>query len=140
MTRHTYESLQVGDAFSFTRTISQADVQAFADVSGDDNPLHIDPEFAATTQFGKPIVHGVFLLGVVSKVLGRDFPGHGSVAVALSAKFLRPVVVDSEITVEVKIAEKVENRKHIRAKIYVYCNGKMCVGGEATLIPPSDAA
>lgn len=139
MARHTYESLQVGDSFTFTRTITQADVQAFADVSGDDNPLHLDPEFAATTPFGKPIVHGVFLLGVVSKVLGRDFPGHGSVAVALSAKFLRPVTVDSEITVEVKIAEKVENRKHIRAKIYVYCQGKMSVGGEATLIPPSDA-
>jgi 3-hydroxybutyryl-CoA dehydratase len=136
---HTYESLQVGDTFSFTRTISQADVQAFADVSGDDNPLHIDPAYAATTTFGKPIVHGVFLLGIVSKVLGRDFPGAGSVAVALSAKFLRPVVVDSEITVEVKIAEKVENRKHIRAKIYVYCGSKMCVGGEATLIPPSNA-
>ncbi|MDZ4701434.1 MAG: MaoC family dehydratase [Rhodothermales bacterium] len=136
---HTYESLKVGDTFSFTRTISQADVQAFADVSGDDNPLHIDPAFAATTTFGKPIVHGVFLLGIVSKVLGRDFPGAGSVAVALSAKFLRPVVVDSEITVEVKIAEKVENRKHIRAKLYVYSGGKMCVGGEATLIPPSTA-
>ncbi len=135
---HTYETLQVGDTFSFTRTISQADVQAFADVSGDDNPLHIDPAYAATTSFGKPIVHGVFLLGIVSKVLGRDFPGAGSVAVALSAKFLRPVVVDSEITVEVKIAEKVENRKHIRAKIYVYCGGKMSVGGEATLIPPSN--
>jgi acyl dehydratase len=136
MTRHTYESLAVGDTFSFSRHISQADVNAFAAVSGDDNPLHLDPAFAATTTFGKPIVHGVFLLGVVSKVLGRDFPGHGSVAVALSAKFLRPVVVDSEITVEVKIAEKVENRKHVRAKIYVYCAGKMCVGGEATLIPP----
>lgn len=135
--KYTYESLQVGDSFSSNRFLSTDDVKAFAEVSGDDNPIHIDPEFAKTTRFGKPIVHGVLLLGIVSKVLGRDFPGYGSIAVNLSARFLRPVLVDSEITVEIKIAEKIEARKHVRAKIYVYCNGKMSVGGEATMIPPS---
>ncbi len=136
--KHTYESLQVGDTFSFTRFISADDVRAFADVSGDDNPIHVDPEYvAASTDFERPIVHGVFLLAVVSKVLGRDFPGYGSVAVAISSKFVRPVLVDSEITVEVKIAEKIEKRKFVKARIYVYCGGKMVLGGEATLVPPS---
>ncbi len=136
--KHTYESLQVGDTFSFTRFISADDVRAFADVSGDDNPIHIDPKYvAASTDFERPIVHGVFLLAVVSKVLGRDFPGYGSVAVAISSKFVRPVLVDSEITVEVKISEKIEKRKFVKARIYVYCGGKMVLGGEATLVPPS---
>ncbi|MCB0718916.1 MAG: MaoC family dehydratase [Bacteroidetes bacterium] len=134
---NTYDSLQVGDSYSVKRTISAEDVRLFADLTGDDNPIHVDEEFAATTRFGKPIVHGVLLLGIISKVLGRDFPGHGSVAVSISARFLRPVPVGSEITVEVKVSEKIERMKHIRGKVYVYCGGKMALGGEATLIPPS---
>ena len=134
---HTYETLQVGDRFTATRRITAEDVRKFAELTGDDNPIHLDPEYARRTRFGHPIVHGVLLLGIISKVLGRDFPGHGSIAVALSCRFLRPVPVDSEITVEVKIAEKIEKHRHIRAKVYVYLNGKMAVGGEATLIPPS---
>jgi len=133
---HTYDSLKVGDTFSVSRTITAADVQGFADVTGDDNPLHLDPEYARQSRFGEPVVHGVLVLGIVSKVLGRDFPGHGSIAVSMSVKFLRPVPVGSEITVEVKIAEKIEARKHVRAHISAYLGKKMCVGGEAVFIPP----
>lgn len=136
---NTYESLQVGDSFTFDRHLSAADVRSFADLTGDDNPIHVDAEYASDTRFGKPIVHGVFLLGIVSKVLGRDFPGHGSVAVAISCRFLRPVPVDSDITVEVKVAEKIDRHKHVRMRVYVYLEGKMVLGGEATLIPPSEA-
>ncbi len=139
MPEHTYESMQVGDTFEWSRTISADDVQAYADVSGDDNPLHLDPEYAATTSFGQPIVHGAFLLGVVSKVLGRDYPGHGSVAVSLSAKFLRPVPVGSEVRIEVKVAEKVERFGHVRCRITAYtAAGKTALGGEAVVIPPKD--
>lgn len=134
---NTYESLQIGDSFTFDRHLSAADVQAFAELTGDDNPIHVDSEYAKSTRFGKPIVHGVFLLGIVSKVLGRDFPGHGSVAVSISCRFLRPVPVDSDITVEVKVAEKIDRHKHVKTRVYVYLDGKMVLGGEATLIPPS---
>ena len=135
---NTYESLTVGESYSIKRFITAEDVNLFAELTGDDNPIHIDPVFASETRFGKPIVHGVLLLGIISKVLGRDFPGHGSVAVSITARFLRPVPVGSEITVEVRIAEKIEQHHHIRARIYVYLDGKTAVGGEATLIPPTD--
>lgn len=135
---HTYSSIQVGDTFTFERPVTDEDVRLFAQVSGDDNPLHLDPDYAATTPFGRPIVHGAFLLAVVSKVLGRDYPGHGAVAVSLSAKFLRPVPVGSDIAVEVKVAEKIDARKHVRAKITVYTGGKMACGGEAVFIPPPE--
>ncbi|MEM1041017.1 MAG: MaoC family dehydratase [Bacteroidota bacterium] len=139
MPEHTYDSMQVGDTFEWSRTISAADVQAYADVSGDDNPLHLDPEYAATTPFGEPIVHGAFLLGVVSKVLGRDYPGHGSVAVSLSAKFLRPVPIGSEVRIEVKVAEKVERFGHVRVRVTAYNEaGKTALGGEAVVIPPKE--
>ena len=134
----TYDQLEIGQSFKFKRFLSEDDVQAFAEISGDDNPIHIDEAYAAKTRFGRRIVHGVLLLGIISKVLGRDFPGHGSVAVALSARFLRPVPVNSEIEVEVKITEKIDARKHAKARVYIYHEEKMVLGGEATMIPPLD--
>jgi|SRR5690606_28869517 len=134
---NTYETLSVGESYSVKRVITAEDVRVFAAVTGDDNPIHVDEEYAEQTRFGRPIVHGVFLLGIISKVLGRDFPGHGSVAVSISARFLRPVPVGSEITVEVKIAEKIDRLKHVRGRVFVYVDGKMALGGEATLIPPT---
>ena len=139
MPAHTYDSIEVGDTFEWSRSVSADDVQAYADVSGDDNPLHTDPEYAAGTAFGQPIVHGAFLLGIVSKVLGRDYPGHGSVAVSLSAKFLRPVHLASTVRVEVKVAETIERFGHVRCRITVYNEaGKTALGGEAVVIPPKE--
>ncbi|MGB0650152.1 MAG: MaoC family dehydratase [Rhodothermales bacterium] len=137
---NTYDALEVGMSNIIYRTITAEDVQTFADVTGDDNPIHIDEAAAAQTRFGKPIVHGVFLLGVISKALGRDFPGPGCVAVSLSARFLRPVPVGSEVSVEVKVFEKIEKYRHVKMKTYVYLGKKMCVAGDATLIPPGEGA
>ena len=137
-TIYTYESLQVGDTFETTCFISEEDVMTFAEITGDDNPIHVDAEYAENTRFGHKIVHGVLLLGLISKVLGRDFPGHGSIAVSLSCRFLRPVRVGSEVRIEVKIMEKLDKHKHVKGKTYVYNeNNKMALAGEATLIPPS---
>ena len=135
---HTYASLTIGDTFSWSRTVTMDDVRTFADVTGDDNPIHVDEEAAAESRFGRPVVHGVFLLGLASKVLGRDFPGSGSVAVSLSAKFLRPVPVGETVTIEVKVAEKIESRGHVRMKMYGYVGGRMALGGDAVVIPPPD--
>lgn len=133
----TYETLEIGESFSINRVITAEEVELFAQVTGDDNPIHVDEEYAKQTRFGRPIVHGVFLLGIISKVLGRDFPGHGSVAVSISARFLRPVPVGSEITVEVKITEKLERYKHVKGRVYAYVGGRMALAGEAVLIPPT---
>ncbi|MDX1439412.1 MAG: MaoC family dehydratase [Rubricoccaceae bacterium] len=133
---HTYDSLQIGDSFSWSRKITMDDIKLFADVTGDDNPLHVDEDYAATTQFGRPVAHGVYILGLASKVLGRDFPGPGAVAVSLSAKFLRPVPVGEEVTIEVKVSDKIERFRHVKIRLYAYVNGKMAVGGEAVVIPP----
>lgn len=140
MNPNTYEALEVGQSYTTTRYLSAEDVQVYADLTGDDNPIHIDAEYAAETRFGHPIVHGTLLLGIISKALGRDFPGPGSVAVSISCRFLRPVPVDSEITVEVRVAEKIEKYRHIRMKVYIYRDKKTVLGGEAVLIPPGEGA
>lgn len=135
---HTYSTLNVGDSFTWTRRVTMEDVRLFADVTGDDNPIHIDEDAGAQSRFGRPVVHGVYVLGLASKVLGRDFPGPGSIAVSISAKFLRPVPVGEEVTIEVKVAEKVERHGHVKIRLYAYSGGKMAVGGEAVVIPPPD--
>jgi len=137
---HTYDSMQIGDSFTLNRTITIDDVQAFADITGDDNPLHVDPDFAAKSRFGTPIVHGVLVVGIISKVLGRDFPGPGSVAVSISCRFLRPVPVGSDVRFEVRVAEKIEKYGHVKMRVYAYLNNKTVLGGEAVLIPPSTDA
>ena len=135
---HTFESLKIGDTFDFHRYISEDDVLTFARITGDDNPLHVDAEYAEKTRFGDRIVHGVLLLGLISKVLGRDFPGPGSVAVSISCRFLRPVRVNSEVRVSVRITEKFEKRGYVKAETNVFNDAnKMALAGEATIIPPS---
>ena len=134
---HTYDTLEPGQNFRFTRTITAAEVADFARLSGDDNPIHLDAEAGRAAGFPGAIVHGVFLTALVSKALGRDFPGAGAVAVSITCKFLRPVVVDSEVTIEVQVAEKIERFRHVKMKVYAYNEaGKMALGGEAVLIPP----
>lgn len=143
ITPKTYNQLEIGDSFTMKRRLTMEDVRVFAQVTGDDNPLHIDEAYAATTSFGRPIVHGVFLLGLVSKALGRDFPGHGSVAVSIETKFLRPVPVGEEVTILIEVIEKIERFKHIRVKTegYIDVKGrtKTAFTGEATLIPPAES-
>lgn len=136
---HSFESLKIGDSYDFHRFISEDDVLTFAQITGDDNPLHVDAEYAKNTRFGDRIVHGIFLLGLISKVLGRDFPGPGSVAVSISCRFLRPVRVNSEVRVSVKIIEKLEQRRYAKVETFVFTDAnKKALVGEATIIPPTD--
>jgi acyl dehydratase len=139
-TARTYDDLEVGDSYRATHFISEQDVRAFAQITGDDNPIHVDEEFARQTQFGHRIVHGVLLLGIVSKVLGRDYPGHGSIAISVTSRFLRPVPVNSEITIEYKVTEKLAKHKHIKGRICVYHDGKRALVGETIVIPPGNNA
>jgi len=135
---HTYESLEIGQSFAIHRFVSEEDVLGFARITGDDNPIHVDADYAAQTRFGERVVHGVLLLGLISKVLGRDFPGHGSVATSISCRFLRPVPLNSTVKVEVVVSEKYPQRKQVKTKTYIYNEaGRMAMAGEAVFIPPS---
>jgi acyl dehydratase len=139
MATNTYESIEVGDSHEWTRVITKEHVQKFAEITGDDNPLHVDEEYAAKhSRFDRPIVHGVLLLGLISKVLGRDFPGHGSIAVGISCRFLRPVPVGSEVRVQIKVSEKIEKNKHVKVRTYIYRDNQMVLGGEGRVIPPTE--
>jgi len=130
-------SYQTGDGFSFERQISASDVKRFADVVGDLNPIHIDPEFAEKTFFKKRIVHGAFLAGLISKILGMDFPGQGTVYISQDTVFKRPVYVDTTVKVEVIITEVITSKRRLILETNVLNeSNEVCVKGSATVWIP----
>ena len=130
-------SYKVGDGFSFERFISSEDVKKFAEIVGDLNPVHLDAAFAEKTSFKKRIVHGAFLAGLISKVLGMDFPGEGTIYISQNSVFKRPVYVDTSVTVEVKVTEVLpEKRRLILDTTILNAEGKVCLEGSATVWRP----
>lgn len=130
-------SFQEGDQFKWERFISAEDVQQFAEVVGDKNPVHIDEGFAAQTSFKKRIVHGAFLGGLISKVLGMDFPGQGTIYISQNSVFKRPVFVDTTVTVEIKVTQVIaEKRRLVLDTNILNENGEICLAGSATIWLP----
>jgi len=130
-------SYQAGDGFSFDRYISADDVKQFADVIGDSNPAHLDIAFAEGSFFKKRIVHGAFLAGLISKILGMDFPGQGTIYISQNSVFKRPVYVDTTVKVEVKITEVLtEKRRLVLDTTVLNESGEVCLAGSATVWLP----
>ena len=94
---------QTGTITEFSRRFSQEEVSQFSILSQDDNPLHLNSEYAMASGFKKPLVHGVLLLSMFSRIFGNLYPGRGSVYLSQSAEFLRPAYVDELILARVKL-------------------------------------
>lgn len=130
-------SFQIGDAFQWTRHISADDVKRFAEVVGDLNPIHLDAEFAEKSSFKKRIVHGAFLAGLISKVLGMDFPGQGTIYISQNSVFKRPVYVDTTVAVDVRVTQVLtEERRLVLDTTILNAEGKVCLAGSATVWLP----
>ena len=115
---------------------SQADVVDFARVTGDNNPLHLDAEFAASTPFKRPIIHGMLGASVFTKVLGTEFPGYGSVYLGQTLEFLRPMFVDTdyEATFTVQSMDVAKHTAQILGEIRDVQTNKITTRGVATLM------
>ena len=130
-------SYKEGDDFKFERFISAEDVKRFAEVVGDLNPIHLDAEFAETSFFKNRIVHGAFLVGLISKILGVDFPGEGTVYISQDSVFKRPVYVDTTVHVQVKVTQVLtEQRRLVLDTNALNSDGKICLTGSATVWLP----
>ncbi|MBK9924813.1 MAG: MaoC family dehydratase [Anaerolineales bacterium] len=130
-------SFQVGDGFSFERYISADDVKQFAEIVGDLNPVHLDTAFAEGSFFKKRIVHGAFLAGLLSKVLGMDFPGQGTIYISQNSVFKRPVYVDTTVKVQVKVTEVLtEKRRLVLDTTILNEQNEVCLAGSATVWIP----
>jgi 3-hydroxybutyryl-CoA dehydratase len=130
-------AFQPGDGFSFGRYISADDVKQFAEIVGDLNPVHLDAEFAEGSFFKKRIVHGAFLAGLISKILGMDFPGQGTIYISQNSVFKRPVYVDTTVKVEVKVTEVLtEKRRLVLDTTVLNEKNEVCLAGTATVWIP----
>jgi 3-hydroxybutyryl-CoA dehydratase len=130
-------SYKEGDGFSFERFISADAVRRFAEIVGDSNPIHLDEAYAEASFFKKRIVHGAFLAGLISKVLGMDFPGEGTVYISQNSSFKRPVFIDSTVRVEVKVTQaNAEKRRLVLDTTILNSDGKICLAGSAEVWLP----
>ena len=107
-----WEDMQVGDSASFTKTMTETDVILWVGLTGDMNPIHIDQEYSKTTRFGKVLVPGVLVLGLVSNVITQVTFGH--VYANQSIKFLKPVYIGDTVTAIGTIIEKIEAKNMVK--------------------------
>jgi 3-hydroxybutyryl-CoA dehydratase len=115
------------------------DVIAFADLSGDRNPVHLSDHFARKTRFGERIVHGLYTASLISTVIGMYLPGPGAVYLSQTLNFRGPVKIGDVINVVVEVAELTEKGRRVRLHCECIVDGKVVLDGEALVMAPSRA-
>jgi 3-hydroxybutyryl-CoA dehydratase len=134
-----YEEFNVGDTASMTKTVTEADVMAFAKITGDFNPMHVNEEFAKKSRFGKRIAHGCLSSGLISAVLGMKLPGPGALYAGQTVKFTKPVFFGDTITAKATVVEKFTKKNgelkflRIQTDCFNQADEKV-TEGEATII------
>ena len=126
----------VNSSFDHPFRFTQDEVQRFAELTGDNNPLHLDAAYAATTSFKRPIIHGMLGATVFTKVLGTQFPGFGSVYLKQTLEFLRPMFVETDYKAVFTI-KTIQEEKHIAeisTEIVDINTKKVVTRGIATMI------
>ncbi len=103
-----YEDIEIGDEAELVRTVTAEDIRQFTEVSGDQNLIHNDKEFASKTQFKKPIVHGMFTASLFSNLIGNVLPGNGSVYLNQDLNFKKPVFIGDTIRAKLTVIQKVD--------------------------------
>ncbi|OGP63069.1 MAG: enoyl-CoA hydratase [Deltaproteobacteria bacterium RBG_13_53_10] len=128
--------LKVGQTAQISKEITAADMSLFAAVTGDFNPAHFDPVYAAGTHFKERIAHGMIAAGLISGVIGMKLPGPGTVYVQQTLNFLAPIRINDVVTVKVEVTDLLEkNRVRLRTTVFNQ-EGVAAVDGEALVVVP----
>lgn len=139
LTNYTYDELSIGQSASLTRQVTSDDIKAFAMVSHDYNPAHLDSDYADNTQFKGVIAHGMWAAGLISALLGTKFPGVGTIYLNQSLSFRRPVQVDDTLTATLTVSDKNDDKHWVTLDCQVTNqDGKAVVTGQAQVIAPSE--
>jgi CBS domain-containing protein/acyl dehydratase len=125
-------SVEVGDTSQFTKTLSEDDVEQFAEISGDTNRLHLDEEYASETRFGERIAHGTLVSGVISAALAR-LPGL-VIYLSQDLTFLGPVPLDTAVTANCEVVEQVAENQYRLATVVERADGEQVIDGEALVL------
>ncbi len=130
--------LKTGDSTTQVHRITESEVLAFAKISGDHNPIHVDEAFARTTPFGARIAHGMFVGSLISAILATRLPGPGSIYLSQTFKFLRPAFLGEEISIPVTVLEVLPDKPIVRLETKVLnAKGESILEGEAVAKVPN---
>jgi 3-hydroxybutyryl-CoA dehydratase len=143
MTRKTYyfEDLELGMEATFQKLVTEADINGFAEITGDKNPVHLDHDYAAKSMFKQRIAHGMLTASYISAVFGMEMPGPGVIYVSQTLNFRAPVMIGETVTAKVRVVELFPAKR--RARFECTCTsdaGKVVLEGEAMLLVPARPA
>ena len=129
-----YEDIAVGDAASLQMTIEEDDVELFADVTGDINPVHLDEEYAATTPFGQRVAHGMLAASMISAVIGTRLPGPGAIYLGQELRFVAPVHFGDTLTATAEVLTRREDKPILElATTVTNQRGEAVIEGKAVI-------
>lgn len=132
-----YDEIKVGDRAVLQRRITEEDIEKFAEVTGDKNPVHLDEEYARNSFFGRRIAHGMLTAGLISTLLGNVLPGPGTIYLRQELKFKAPVYPGELITAAVEVSARDDARRRLRLKTWCSSEeGKTVLEGEAEVMLP----
>jgi acyl dehydratase len=139
ISNYTYDEITIGQTASYSKLIEERDVQLFAVVSGDVNPVHLDAAFAATTQFRECIAHGMLSGAVISAAIAMELPGPGTIYLGQSLRFTLPVRLGDTITVKLEVIDKKDKRGIVFLDCKVFNqHDKLVVTGTAEVLAPKE--
>ena len=131
------EDLEIGMMRSVEKTITDYDIRAFAEVSTDHNPVHLDEEYARDTMFQGRIAHGMLTAALISAVIGEQLPGHGTIYLGQNLKFMAPVRPNDTVVAEVRVADIDHSRRRVTLDCRCRVGDTTVLKGDALVLAPS---
>ncbi|MGP6087004.1 MaoC family dehydratase [Antarctobacter jejuensis] len=131
------EDIEMGMVRYLRKQVTDQDIEMFAEISTDRNPVHLDDDYAQDTIFEGRIAHGMLTAGLISAVIGEQLPGHGTVYLGQSLKFLAPVRPGDTVYAEVKVVDIDIAKRRVTLETHCAVDGKKVVIGEAKVLAPS---
>ena len=131
------EDIEMGMTRYIRKIITDKDIEQFAEISTDHNPVHLDDDYARDTIFEGRIAHGMLTAGLISAVIGEQLPGHGTIYMSQHLKFLAPVRPGDLVHAEVRVVDMVIDKRRVKLDCRCEVNGKNVLVGEAMVLAPS---
>ena len=132
------KTLKIGDKAQFTKSITEEEVTLFARISGDDNPIHLDAEYAKNSIFKQKIVHGFLVGSLISAAIAKELPGNGTIYLSQNLKFLAPVFMDDTITAHIEVIDFPKGNQVLLSTICKNQDQKSVIEGTALVMAPRD--
>lgn len=134
-----FEDLTIGLMAEYRKTITETDVVLFAGLTGDNNPMHIDEEFASETRFGGRIIHGMLTASMLSSVIGMKLPGPGCIYMSQNLRFIKPVKIGDTVSAQATVLEIYPEKQRVKLLTECYVRGTKVLEGDALVWVPKRA-